>query len=241
MGRERYPLYKNLEKALGYSFKDLDLLETALTHRSYVNEHSRRRLQSNERLEFLGDSVLNLAISHFLMDVYPGEAEGVLSRWRASLVNEKSLAAKARQVDLGVHLLLGRGEERSQGREKDSLLADAYEALLGAIYLDGGFHQASMVIREQFRREVLERAWGPADEDFKTRLQEHTQSLMRVTPRYVLVSEKGPDHDKVFHVRVEAGPDWVGFGTGRSKKEAEQQAARELLQRLWEAHLEPSD
>lgn len=234
MARKDRPLYNQVESALGYRFQDLDLLETALTHRSYVNEHPKEGLQSNERLEFLGDSVLNLAISHILMKAHPGEPEGVLSRWRAALVKERSLAQKARRMELGAHLRLGRGEERSQGRDKDSVLADAYEALLGAVYLDAGFDAALRVIEDQFREDVLERPWGPMDEDFKTRLQEHTQSLMRVTPRYVLVSEQGPDHDKVFHVRVEVGEHWLGFGRGRSKKEAEQQAARELLERLLE-------
>jgi ribonuclease-3 len=232
MAGEQRESPREIESALGHTFDDPDLLETALTHRSYVNEHPKEGLQSNERLEFLGDAVLDLAISHMLMEAHPGEPEGVLSRWRAALVNERSLAQKARRMRLGAHLKLGRGEVRTRGMEKDSLLADAYEALLGAVYLDAGFDKTLQVVREQFRRDVRERPWGGLNEDFKTRLQEHTQSLLRVTPRYVLVGEEGPDHEKLFHVRVEVGPDLCGLGKGRNKKEAEQQAARELLERL---------
>jgi ribonuclease-3 len=232
MRGEDRPSYSQIESVLGYEFRGADLLETALTHRSYVNEHPREGLESNERLEFLGDAVLGLAVSHMLMEAHPGEPEGVLSRWRAALVNERSLARKARRMHLGAHLKLGRGELRTRGSEKDSLLADAYEALLGAVYLDGGFEKALQVVRAQFHRDVKEPPWCSLNEDFKTRLQEHTQLVLRVTPRYVLVGEEGPEHEKRFHVRVEAGSDLCGFGTGRNKKEAEQQAAKELLERL---------
>jgi ribonuclease III len=223
-----------LEDAIGYRFRNMQLLETALVHKSFANEHSKGELASNERMEFLGDAVLDLAITQLLMDAHPTEPEGVLSRWRAALVNEKSFALKARALGLGEHLLLGKGEERTQGREKDSLLADAYEAFLAAIYMDGGFEMAFQVIRDQFHGEVVDHPWGPASEDFKTRLQEHTQSVLRVMPRYTLVGEKGPDHDKIFHVRVDVGPDLSTLGHGRSKKEAEQMAAREMFQRLGE-------
>lgn len=232
MNRQEVPSYKKIEKILGCEFRNQDLLETALTHRSYVNEHPREGLESNERLEFLGDTVLGLAVSHMLMEAHPGEPEGVLSRWRAALVNERSLAQKARRMHLGTHLRLGKGELRTRGREKDSLLADAYEALLGAVYLDRGFEKALQVVREQFRRDVKEPPWSHLNEDFKTRLQEHTQSILRVTPTYVLVAEEGPDHEKLFHVRVEVGAELFGWGKGRSKKEAEQQAARALLEKL---------
>jgi ribonuclease III len=221
-----------LEKAIGYRFRNHQFLETALVHRSYANEHPREGFTSNERLEFLGDAVLDLAISQLLMDAHATEPEGVLSRWRAALVNERSLAQKARELSLGQYLLLGKGEERTQGREKDSLLADGYEALLAAIYLDGGFERAFQVIRDQFYEDVMEHPWGPPSEDFKTRLQEQTQSVLKVTPRYTLVGEEGPDHDKVFHVRVELGGRLHALGHGRSKKEAEQQAAQEMLERL---------
>lgn len=232
MSRREPPPYKKIENVLGCEFRNPDLLETALTHRSYVNEHPKEGLESNERLEFLGDTVLSLAVSHMLMEAHPGEPEGVLSRWRAALVNERSLARKARRIHLGTHLKLGKGELRTRGRDKDSLLADAYEALLGAVYLDGGFEKALQVVREQFCRDVKEPPWNLLHEDFKTRLQEYTQSSLRVTPKYALVAEEGPDHEKLFHVRVEVGGELCGWGRGRSKKEAEQQAARELLDKL---------
>jgi ribonuclease-3 len=221
-----------LQEAVGHEFRDADLLETALTHRSYANEHPKEQLKSNERLEFLGDAVLELAVSHLLMEAHAEQSEGVLSRWRAALVNEKSLAQKARAMGLGDYLRLGKGEERTFGREKDSLLADAYEGLLAAIYLDGGFEKALQIIRRQFHQEVVEHPWDVADEDFKTRLQEYTQSLLKVIPRYALVGEEGPDHDKLFHVKLQVGEGLISFGHGRSKKEAEQQAAREMLARL---------
>lgn len=233
MSGKQPPCYKQIEVILGCEFQNLDLLETALTHRSYVNEHPKEGLESNERLEFLGDTVLGLAITHMLMEAHPGEPEGVLSRWRAALVNERSLARKARRMHLGTHLKLGKGELRTRGRDKDSLLADAYEALLGALYLDGGFEKALKVVREQFHRDVKEPPQDPLQEDFKSRLQEHTQSLLKVTPKYVLVAEEGPDHEKLFHVRVEVGSELWGLGKGKTKKEAEQQAARELLESLF--------
>lgn len=232
MRRKDKPSYRQIESLLGYEFQEADLLETAFTHRSYVNEHPKEGLESNERLEFLGDAVLGLAVSHMLMEAYPAEPEGVLSRWRAALVNERSLARKARRMHLGSHLKLGKGELRSKGSEKDSLLADAYEALLGAVYLDGGFERALQVVREQFRRDVREAPWAPLHEDFKTRLQEYTQSTLRVTPKYELVAEEGPDHEKLFHVRVEVSPELCGWGKGKSKKAAEQQAAKELLEKI---------
>jgi ribonuclease III len=225
-------LFPDLEEAIGHSFLNPQLLETALTHRSYVNEHPHKGLKSNERLEFLGDAVLDLAVSHLLMELHPEEPEGVLSKWRSSLVKEKSLAQKARALGLGSHLLLGKGEERTRGRQKNSLLADAYEAVLAAVYLDGGFAKALEVIRVQFHKEMVERPWGLAEDDFKTRLQEYTQSVLRVTPRYRLIRAEGPDHDKRFEVELDLGGDLKTVGTGKSKKEAEQHAAMKMLERL---------
>lgn len=232
MGAGASRLFPDLEEAIGYRFKEPGLLETALTHRSYVNEHPHNGLTSNERLEFLGDAVLDLAISHLLMEVHPEEPEGVLSKWRSALVREKSLAQKARVLGLGSHLLLGKGEERTRGRQKNSLLADAYEAVLAAIYLDGGFQKALDVIRVQFYREIAERPWGLTEDDFKTRLQEYTQSVLKVTPHYRLLWAQGPDHDKCFQVELDLGEGLKAVGNGKSKKEAEQNAAREMLERL---------
>jgi ribonuclease III len=166
------------------------------------------------------------------MEAHPGKSEGVLSRWRAAVVNEKALARKARDLTLGRFLRLGRGEERSRGNEKDSLLADAYEALLAAVYLDGGFEEAFRVIRQQFLKELEHPERAVPEEDFKTRLQEYTQSVLKVTPRYRLVSQEGPDHDKLFYVEVDVGEGLRAEGSGRSKKEAEQRAAKAMLRRL---------
>jgi ribonuclease-3 len=223
---------QELQSAIGYQFHDPQLLETALTHKSYMNEHPEEDAISNERLEFLGDAVLDLAISHLLMEAHPQGPEGMLSRWRAAMVNEKSLAGKAQSLDLGRYLLLGRGEERTRGRTKRSLLADAYEAVLAAIYLDGGFTEAFQVIKRQFRSEVLGQSSRLKSEDFKTKLQEYTQSVLKITPRYVLVGEEGPDHDKMFHVELDLGGDLKSVGRGRSKKDAEQWAAREMLDKV---------
>jgi ribonuclease III len=232
MGPRARPSLQTLVRELGYQFKDIRLLETALTHKSFVNEHPEERLVSNERLEFLGDAVLDLAISHILMDSNPDEPEGVLSKRRAALVNEKSLAQKARSLRLGKYLQLGKGEERTRGRQKISLLANAYEALLAAIYLDGGFEAAFHVIWTEFHLDMTESSWELPMEDFKTRLQEFTQAVLKVTPQYILVGEKGPDHEKVFYVELNLGEGLKTMGHGRSKKEAEQRAAREILERL---------
>lgn len=232
MERGAEQFYCALEGRLGYAFRNLDLLETALTHRSYSHEHACEGIGSNERLEFLGDAVLELIVTHLLMIHYPDQPEGTLSRWRAALVNEKSLAEKARALKLGGHLRLGRGEERNQGREKDSLLADAYEALLGAVYMDGGFEAAFQVVKKHFESDLKMVERIPSGADFKSQLQELTQSAFKSAPRYILVAEEGPDHDKVFYVRVEVGEGWVGFGSGKNKKEAEQQAARNLLEKI---------
>lgn len=221
-----------LQRKLGYTFNEPSFIENALIHRSYVHEHPDQGIESNERLEFLGDAVLDLAVTHLLMESYPREPEGVLSRWRAALVNERSLAEKARSLDLGALLKLGRGEEVTRGREKDSLLADAYEALLGAIYLDGGFGGALQVVRRHFQDAIKDMRRVNDYLDFKTRLQEVSQARFRLTPRYMLLREEGPDHDKTFYVKVEIHGGLEGFGTGRTKKEAEQSAARELLGRI---------
>jgi ribonuclease III len=222
-----------LQDRLGCRFEDLGFLETALTHKSYANEHPHENRPCNERLEFLGDAVLDLAVGHLLMSSYPDETEGMLSRWRANLVNEKNLAEKARSLDLGRFLRLGKGEERTLGREKSSLLANTFEAVIGAIYLDRGYDPVFAVVATQFNRELVEMLEGiPAEEDFKTRLQEHTQSILKVTPRYTLKGEEGPDHDKLFHVELDLGGGSKALGHGKSKKEAEQRAAREMLERL---------
>jgi len=220
-----------LERTIGYAFQDTDLLARALCHSSFANESLNDTLQNNERLEFLGDAVLNLAIGHMLMQRYPELREGDLSRMRAALVNETQLADIARRIDLGSFIRLGKGELQSNGRDKDSILADAFEALLAAVYLDGGFQKAFELIGAHFS-ETIESVKAPEDQkDHKSRLQELVQSSRHITPRYKLVAAKGPDHDKTFRTRISIGEIEVE-GEGKSKKAAEQEAARKALDEL---------
>jgi ribonuclease III len=214
-----------LEDSLGYRFKNPERLTAALRHSSFVNEQPQADIASNERLEFLGDAVLNLAISHLLMKRYPDLAEGELSRNRAHLVNETQLATIAREIDLGPHLLLGKGESLTDGREKSSILADATEAVIAAIYLDGGFDAAFTFIASRFRERLRSATHRGNETDYKSRLQEQVQSIYHEVPRYQVVAEHGPDHEKTFRVRMTV----AGFsaeGEGKSKKMAEQEAAR---------------
>jgi ribonuclease III len=222
---------EHLEAELGYHFKIPGHLTRALCHTSYVNEQSRSSLVSNERLEFLGDAVLNLAISQLLMNCHPDLDEGELSRNRAQLVNETLLAAIAREIDLGPHLLLGKGEELTDGRNKNSILADAVEAIIAAIYLDGGFDAAFRFVENRFRERLRATASRHYETDYKSRLQECVQSIYHQVPRYQVIDESGPDHDKTFRVRmIVAGI--TAEGDGKSKKMAEQEAARAGLDLL---------
>lgn len=216
-----------LQQHLSYCYKDSGLLERAVTHKSYANEH--RLAEHNERMEFLGDAVLNLVVSEQLMNLLPTSSEGELSRLRAAVVSEPSLAAVARRVGLGEFLRLGRGEEQTGGRNKDSLLADSLEAIVASIYLDGGIvHAASFIIR--FFQDVFEDCKLDKTVDFKTKLQEICQEQLRVLPEYRVVSETGPDHKKKFTVDVSVKGERRGTGSGKSKKEAEQQAAKKALE-----------
>jgi ribonuclease-3 len=218
-----------LQQRISYSFGDAALLERALTHKSFANEN--RLALHNERMEFLGDAVLNLAVSERLMAVRPEAHEGELSRLRAMIVSEPSLAAAARGIGLGAHLRLGRGEEQSGGRDKDSLLADSFEALVAAIYLDGGLPAAAVFINALFDGAVRS-AGAAGTADHKTALQELCQERLKVLPEYRVVSETGPDHQKQFTVELVVRGEVLGRGTGRSKKEAEQRAAKEGLEKL---------
>ncbi|WP_319522475.1 ribonuclease III [uncultured Desulfosarcina sp.] len=228
---EDIPDSKQLEAALGYHFNDPALLTGALCHSSYVNEQPQENLESNERLEFLGDAVLNLAISHLLMQRYPNLAEGELSRNRAHLVNETRLAAIAREIELGPHLLLGKGEALTGGRDKNSILADAVEAVIAAIYLDGGFDAAFAFVESRFSRQLAKVNRGRYETDYKSQLQEHAQSVYREIPRYRVVDTSGPDHSKTFRVQVRVAG-ITAEGDGKSKKMAEQEAARAGLELL---------
>ena len=225
----------SLQSSLGYQFKVLALLEEALTHSSLVNEKRSASPQHNERLEFLGDAVLSLVISEYLASVLPQSSEGALSKLKAQLVSEASLAQVARRFGLGEHLKLGRGEDRSKGREKDSLLADALEAVLAAVHLDGGFEASRRVTRHMFAEELMQIAAQqeqPGAGDYKTQFQEWCQKKHDTLPRYATVRETGPDHQKLFEVELSIRGEVVGTGSGRSKKEAEQQAAKQALQQL---------
>jgi len=217
-----------LQERLGYTFRTPELLETALTHRSLMPTSGAR---NNEKLEFLGDAVLDLAVSDLLMQQFPRHQEGDLSKLRASLVNARVLAGKARELGLGQALHLGKGEEKSGGREKESILAAGFEALIGAIYLDRGFVAARRVLARQFAADLKARAAG-AVEDCKTRLQEVTQRIFKATPTYTLVRETGPDHAKNFVSQISVGERTFGRGEGKTKKSAEQAAAMQALQAL---------
>ncbi len=216
-----------------YRFTNPSFLIEALTHKSYVNERRDSGRKHNERLEFLGDAVLSLIVSDYLTRQYPEFSEGTLSKLKAKLVSEAPLANVARKLDLGARLKLGRGEERSNGRDKASLLADVLEAVIAAVYLDGGFEASRTFTMEALTDElrdidVLQGQSG--GDDYKTRFQEWCQKRYESLPRYVVVRETGPDHQKVFEVEVQVNDSVFGIGRGLSKKEAEQEAAQRALE-----------
>jgi ribonuclease-3 len=223
---------QTLESRLGTAFSRNDLGLAALTHKSYVNEHREAGLQDNERLEFLGDAVVDLAISHRLMERFPSANEGELSKLRALIVNEEGLARIARALGLGELLLLGRGEEMTGGREKSSVLADAIEAVIGALYLGSGMEAVMGLVDRHFSEALQGVAEGRSGLDYKTKLQEDVQERLKVSPRYRVISEVGPDHEKTFEVEVTIGAQLYARASGRSKKEAEQAAARATLDML---------
>lgn len=234
MTEDRLHALKELEASLGYCFTDIGLLDNALTHRSFVNENSSLPCKDNERLEFLGDAVLELTVSDMLMKKFPDYPEGELSKLRASVVNEQPLAGLARHFRIGEFLLLGRGEESSGGRMKPSLLANAFESLVAAMYLDGGFDRTAAFTGRLF--EPLIEAGTVATvavyRDYKTAAQEVCQNLFQELPRYAVLAETGPDHDKRFEMGLFIGEKPIATGTGRNKKEAEQQAAKTALETL---------
>ena len=224
---ERGEKLAELQRHLGYTFRDLSLLDCALTHKSYANEQGHQA--HYERLEFLGDAVLELITSTYLYSAYPTAREGKLSKLRASLVSADSLVGLARQLGLGALLRLGRGEERTGGRHKSSLLAAALEAVLGALYLDGGFGSAQEVFLRCFATSIDRQVASAQGRDYKGLLQEHTLGLFGCMPTYRVVHEEGPAHQKTFHVQLSLNHDYDCIGTGRSKKAAEQHAAEQLL------------
>jgi ribonuclease-3 len=223
---------QTLETRLGVPMVRKDLGLASLTHKSYFNEHRDSGLQDNERLEFLGDAVVDLGISHRLMERFPNAPEGELSKLRALIVNEEGLARIARALALGELLLLGRGEEMTGGREKSSLLADALEAVIGAVYLGSGMESVMGLVDRHFSDALDGVAEGRSGLDYKTKLQEDVQNRLKVSPRYRVVAEAGPDHEKTFEVEVSIGSELYARATGRNKKEAEQAAARATLDML---------
>ena len=222
-----------IEQILHYEFHDKNILQEALRHSSFVNELGGTQLRDNERLEFLGDAVLNLIVGHILMHSYPDLKEGDLSRSRANLVNESQLAKMARSFDLGVYIQLGKGEIQTQGREKNSILADAFEALMAAVYLDGGFDAAYQIIEANFKP-LIEHLHATANnDDYKSQLQEKVQVAHGSMPDYSIIREDGPDHDKTFWVALKV-LDIETEGSGKSKKAAEQNAAQRALEIITE-------
>ena len=223
-------MIKDLENALGYRFQNITLLQNALSHSSYANERWHNGLLSNERLEFLGDSILGMVVAEYLYKNFPDRPEGELTRMRADMVCETSLARVAAGLNLGEHLLLGKGEERFGGRNRASILADAVESVIAASFLDGGMEAARGIIDRFILCDVPVSKLHNAD--YKTALQELVQQKKNQVISYVLVGEFGPDHDKVFTAEVRLNDAVIGTGTGSSKKRAEQDAARNALDKM---------
>ena len=224
-------MIKDLEAAIGYRFQNIQLLQNALTHSSYANERWHNSLLSNERLEFLGDSVLGMLVAEYLYHNFPNRPEGELTRMRADMVCEQTLAAAANRIGIGEHLLLGHGEERFGGRSRNSILADAMESVIAACFLDGGIEAALGIVRKYILVEVPVTKLHNAD--YKTALQELVQQKKNQVLTYTLVGQSGPDHDKKFDVEVSLNGAVVGRGSGSSKKRAEQMAASSAIENLF--------
>jgi len=221
-----------LEKSISYEFKNKDLLKEALTHRSYLNENTRWKLPHNERLEFLGDAVLELAITESLFEKFPKEPEGKLTTLRAALVNYQMLAKLSKQIELEKFLLMSKGEAKDTGRAREVILANAMEALIGSVYLDSGYEEAQKFVTTAILPEIDEVLQKGLYRDPKSLLQERSQAESKVTPVYKLISEKGPDHKKIFTVGVYLDNEEIAVGEGLSKQDAEVEAARKALEKL---------
>ena len=224
-------MIKDLETAIGYRFRNIQLLQNALTHSSYANERWHNSLLSNERLEFLGDSVLGMLVAEYLYRNFPDRPEGELTRMRADMVCEQTLAAAANKIGIGEHLMLGHGEERLGGRNRNSILADAMESVIAACFLDGGIQAALKIVQQFILVEVP--VTKLHNVDYKTQLQELVQQKKNQVLSYALVGESGPDHDKQFEVEVSLNGNVVGSGSGSSKKRAEQSAAASAIEKLF--------
>ena len=228
-------MLKDLEKAIGYQFRDIQLLQNALAHSSYANERWHNSLLSNERLEFLGDSVLGMLVADYLYRSFPDRPEGELTRMRADMVCEHTLATVANKIGLGEHLLLGHGEEQGGGRSRESILADAMESVIAACFLDGGLDAALKIVRQFILVEVPVKKLDNAD--YKTARRELGQQTKNQVLSYAMVGQSGPDHDKKFDVEVSLNGKVVGKGSGSSKKRAEQMAAKGAIENLFPGKL----
>lgn len=223
---------RELEKRLGYGFRNLELLDRALTHRSYIHTPENENLRANERLEFLGDSVLGMVTSRFLFENFPDKNEGDLTKLKSTLVSEANLSRIAKSVSLGKYLNLSGEEEKSGGRERNSIISDAYEAVIGAVFLDGGLAPAEKMVRNQILKKYLEITTDQALYNYKGELLEYMQALGLGLPKYNVLQEKGPDHQKRFIIAVSVKGKKIGEGMGKNKKEAEQKAARMALENI---------
>ena len=244
MDEQRWISLKELEGRLGYQFQDIRWLDKALTHKSYIHQSNNAQVNSSEKaanevLEFLGDAVLNLAVTHLLLQEFPEAEEGLLSHKRSHLVKQSSLSFLSRQLRLEYSLLLGKGELQTGGRKKSSILANTYEAVLGAIFLDSGFERTREIIQGHLTPFLQAGSCSPRFSDYKSLLQEVAQRNQGVAPQYQVLEEFGPDHDKMFQVSVAIHGEVTGAGWGKSKKEAEQEAAQKALAVLGEQNLNP--
>ncbi len=230
MAGDKEDLVELMEKINIYFSKN-ELLFKSLTHKSYANEKRQEELRDNERLEFLGDSVLDLVVSEYIFNKYPNHPEGELAKIRSVVVSTTMLAEKAREISLGDYILLGKGEEQSGGRTRDSILADTFEAVVGSIYLDQGFNQARTFILDLLIPNINDVEVGAHIQDYKTLLQELVQKETNQRPSYEVINEEGPDHKKIFTVQVKIENKILGIGKGNSKKEAEQQAAQNAIEK----------
>lgn len=222
----------DFSKIIGYTFKDLNILKNALTHSSYINESKQAYNANNERLEFLGDAILDAVISDYLYHRLSDVEEGQLTKLRSLVVCERSLMECATRLEIGTHLYLGKGEENSGGRNRTSILADAMEAVIGAVYLDGGWDVSVDFILRVLKDTIEDALAGKLYSDYKTELQERLQINGEVAIHYEVEKEEGPDHDKTFYVRLTANKEIIGNGQGRSKKEAEQHAAKAAIEKM---------
>jgi len=232
MDEDRLASLKKFEVRLGHPFKEIKWLDQALTHKSFVHETNHPDKVSNEVLEFLGDSVLNLAISHLLLKKLPEAQEGTLSLMRSQLVKRSSLASLSKELQLEGYLLLGKSQQLNGGMEKSSILANTYEALVGAIFMDSGFNRALEIIQKHFEPYLQAKTPSVVLNDFKSLLQTYSQQSHKQSPQYRVLNESGPDHDKWFQISVSIDGEVKGLGWGKSKKEAEQEAAKNALEEI---------